>query len=281
MKTILLAILSLLAVRARADTTEAWSGVFEFDVRDSAGTTEALSAVFSLDGRDLGNAASGGSAEFVLNTLSSTLTNVEIVGPASVLAGTSQDYQVIWHAGSANIDVTASSRWRIVTSAPGNTGMVPPTFYAGETTTAATVRLVATYQTVNGQSQETPPFDITITPRIQAALTGTRQSNTSGVVTYQTAVQGASGSVVVNWDLDGDGQFDDATGETVSQDYGTWTGTAKVKVEVIDGQGNRRIEERSVILNKSPVANQVVVAKPAYDPGGFLLFNPDSARSSF
>ncbi len=87
--------------------------------------------------------------------------------------------------------------------------------------------------------------------------------------------------MVVNWDLDGDGQYDDAIGETVSQDYGSWTGTAKVKVEVIDAQGNRRIEERSVILNKAPVANQVVVAKPASDPGGFLLFNPDAARSSF
>lgn len=281
MKPILLALLILLAVRARADTTEAWSDVFEFDARDSAGTTEALSGVLSVDARDLGNAASGGSAEFVLNTLGSTSTNVEIVGPASVLAGTSQDYQVIWHAGSSNIDVTASSRWRIVSSAPGNTGMVPPTFYAGETTTAAIVRVVATYAAVNGQSQETPPFDITITPRIQAVLTGTRQSNSSGVVDYHTGVQGASGSVVVNWDLDGDGKYDDATGETVSQDYGTWTGTAKVKVEVIDGLGNRRIDERSVILNKAPVANQAVVNKPAYDPGGFLLFNPDPSRSSF
>lgn len=174
MKPILLSLLALLAARVRADTTEAWSGVFEFNARDSAGTTEVVTAMFNMDARDLGNAASGGSAEFVLNTLGSTLTNVEIVGPASVLAGTSQDYQVIWHAGSSNIDVTAGSRWRIVSSAPGNTGMVPPTFYAGETTTAATVQVVATYSAINGQSQETPPFNITITPRIQAALTGTR-----------------------------------------------------------------------------------------------------------
>lgn len=281
MKSTLFATLCLLATRSPADTTEAKSGVFEFDARDSIGSVEAQSGVLSLETRDLGNVASGGSAEFVLNTLDNNLTNVEIVGPSSVLAGTSQDYQVIWHAGSSNIDVTASSRWRIISSAPSNTGMVPPTFYAGETTTAATVLVVATYQSVNGQSQETPPFAISISPRMQAALTGTRLSSSSGVVNYHTGVQGASGSVVVNWDLDGDGQYDDATGETVSQDYGTWTGTAKVKVEVTDAQGNRRIEERSVILNKAPVENQVVVARPAYDPGGFLLFNPDAARSSF
>lgn len=107
MKTILCAFLTLLFAPVHAGTTEAESAVFEFDVRDSTGTTESVSGVFSMDGRDLGNAASGGSSEFVLNTLGSAPTNLEIVGPSSVAAGSTADYQVIWHAGNSNIDVTS------------------------------------------------------------------------------------------------------------------------------------------------------------------------------
>jgi hypothetical protein len=139
-----------------ADTTEAVSEVFEFDVRDSVGTTEAVSGVFGVDGRDLGNSASGGSTVFLLNTLGTAPTNLEIVGPSSVVAGSETDYQVIWHAGNSDIDVTSNARWRFLTGSPGNTGMVPPKFYAGETTTAAAVRIVASYQsTVTGQNQVT------------------------------------------------------------------------------------------------------------------------------
>ncbi|MEO0018954.1 MAG: hypothetical protein RLZZ522_2237 [Verrucomicrobiota bacterium] len=43
-----------------------------------------------------------------------------------------------------------------------------------------------------------------------ATLTAARQSNTTGVVHFNTGVLGASGTVVVNWDLDGDGQNDAA-----------------------------------------------------------------------
>lgn len=67
---------------------------------------------------------------------------------------------------------------------------------------------MASYQAIGGTSQETAPFTITITPRMQANLTAARQSNTNGLVNYTTGVQGASGTTVVNWDTDGDGQAD-------------------------------------------------------------------------
>lgn len=280
MKTIFCIFLTLLLAPIHAGTTEAVSGVFAFDVRDTVGTTEAESSVFLMDGRYLGNAASGGSAEFVLNTLGSTLANVEIVGPSSVVAGSETDYKVLWHAGNSDIDVTSGAQWRFQTDTPGNTGMLPPRLYAGETIAAVTVRIVASYRGIDGTSQETAPFSITITPRMQVELTASRR-DPSGLVDCTAVVQGASGSTIVNWDLDEDGLFDDATGNSAAWDYGTWTGTAKIKAEVIDGLGNRRIAEVSVLLNKVPEVNQQVVAKPAYDPGGFSLVLPDAARSPF
>ena len=279
MKPILITLAALHLPLVHAGTTEAESDIFIFDTRDSVGTTDAESGIFSMDVRGLGNAGTGGSAAFVLNTLGGAPTNLEIVGSSSVAAGSETDYKVVWHAGNSDIDVTSGARWRFLTGAPGNTGMVPPRFYAGETTVEATVKIVASYLTITGSSQETPPFTITITPRMRANLAATRQGN-SGLVNFTTDVQGASGAVTVNWDLDRDGQFDDATGATVTRDYGIWTGSTKVMVEVIDGHGNRRVEERDVVLNKPPVANQPVCLPP-HDPEGFSLFLPDINSSPF
>ena len=127
-----------------------------------------------MDGRDLGNVASGGSAEFVLDTVGGAPTNLEIVGPSSVAAGSETDYRVIWHAGHSDLDVTTGARWRILTGAPGNTGIVSATFYAGVATVTAAVRIAASYQASGGTSHETAPFTITIPPRMQANLAAAR-----------------------------------------------------------------------------------------------------------
>ncbi|MEI7908716.1 MAG: putative Ig domain-containing protein [Verrucomicrobiota bacterium] len=74
MKSLLFTLLLLLAARVQADTNEAVSDVFGFDVRDTTGTTEAVSGIFSFDARDLGNVASAGSGSFVLDTTIMTTT---------------------------------------------------------------------------------------------------------------------------------------------------------------------------------------------------------------
>ncbi len=279
MKTILLAILVLLVARIHAETNEALSGVFSFDVRETTGTTEAISRVFSMDARDLGNSASVGSGSFLLNTLGTAPTELEIVGPASVVAGSKTDYRVIWHAGFSDLDVTSDARWRFLTVSPGNTGMVPPTFYAGETNTPATVQVVASYLAATGQSKESPAFAITITPHLKAAVETTQTG--IGKFTLTAAPSNNRGATTVSWDLNGDGTYGDAYGETATVDYGSWTGTTKVKVLVTDGVGNTRIETRDVVVNKAPVINQPTGTKPTYDPTDFFLLLPDQTKTPF
>ncbi len=279
MKIILLAILLLLVTRVRADTNEALSDVFQFDVRDTTGTTEAVSGVLSVDARELGNSGTVGSGNFILNTLGTAPTELEIVGPASVLAGSQTDYKVIWHAGFSDLDVTADARWRFLTNAPGNTGMVPPTFYAGETDTSATVQIVASYLAATGQSKESPAFSITITPHLMTAL-ATTQTGT-GQFTLTATPSNNHGTTTVSWDLNGNGTYGDAYGETATVDFGSWTGTTKVKVLVTDGDGNTRIETREVVVNKAPVVNQPAGTKPAYDPTDFFLLLPDQKKTPF
>ncbi|MCP5536645.1 MAG: hypothetical protein H7A51_10495 [Akkermansiaceae bacterium] len=280
MRIDLLVVTLLVLGRVHGGTTEAESSVFSFDTRDSSGTTASVSNVFGVDARDLGNGDSQASGTFALNTVSGAPVELEIVGPSQVASGSVTSYAVKWHTATSVLDVTDNVRWKFLTGAPGNTGMVPPNFYAGETPIGAATTIVASYIGPNGKGMQSAPFTITILPRMQVALGTSNPGGQQGVRLLDAGVEGASGATTINWDLDGDGQFDDATGATVTRDYGTWTGTTTVKVEVVDAQGNRRIEERQVVLNKAPVANQPVV-KPAYDPTGFDLYLPDIAKSNF
>jgi len=283
MKVIHLAIfaswLVVFTSRADYDTTAAESPVFAIETRDAANTTEAFCQDFALDVRSRGNCASMGSGTFLLNTLGTAPTELEIVGLAAVVAGSKTDYRVIWHAGFSDLDVTSDVRWRFLTGAPGNTGMVQSTFYAGETNSPATVQIVASYLAATGQSQDSPAFTITITPHLKTAVAATQTG--TGKFTLTATPTNNTGTTTVSWDLNGDGKYGDAYGETATVDFGSWTGTTKVKVLVTDGNGNTHIETRNVVVNKSPVVNQPTGTKPAYDPTDFFLILPDQTGTPF
>lgn len=261
--------LALLTLHVHADTTEAVGDSFQIDNRDSQGSVEAASLLYGFDARNLGNNDSEASGGFALNTFGTIPTGLDIVGPVTVGSGSATDYQVRWNQGGSSLDVTAGARWRFLGSAPGNTGMVPPTLYAGQTAIPAAITLVASYLGPGGVSLETPPFQVTVLPVLGVSAGAVRGNG--GEVTYSATSQNGSGEVTVRWDLDGDGAFDDAVGNSVTRDYGTWTGSTRVSVEVTDAAGNRRVEQRDIVINKPPVPNQPVMEKPAYDPGGFKL----------
>lgn len=263
----------------QAATGYADSAVFPLDARDTIASVAVDSNSFALETRARGNVGTTASGSFALNTTAGLTSTLTIVGPSSVLAGSRTPYLVLWQAGGAPLDVTANTRWRFIGSAPRNTGMVPPDLFAGETTAPATATLVASYANPNGVSYETAPFVINIQPRLTAAVTTT--ATAPGVIQFTANTQGGAGALTINWDLDGDTQFDDATGPLASIDFGTWTGTTNVTVEVIDGTGKRWTEVRSIVLNKPPVANQPINLKPRWDIGGASLHLPNASRDPF
>jgi hypothetical protein len=268
-----------LAWTARAATGYADSDAFALDARDSIASIAVDSNLFPLDTRFRGNSGAAWSSSFTLNTSEGQVSALQIVGPTSVLAGSKTSYQLLWQGEGSILDVTGQSRWRIQANSSVSAAMVPPELFAGETADTASITLVASYFGPNGVSFELAPFVITVLPRLSGTLSST--STAPGVVQFSASVQGESGALAYSWDLNGDGQFGDAFGPSVSRDYGTWTGSTWVKVEVTDGTGKRWVETRQVVLNKPPAPNQPVVAKPAWDPGGFTLHRPDTARSSF
>jgi PKD repeat protein len=64
------------------------------------------------------------------------------------------------------------------------------------------------------------------------------------------------------WDLDGDGDFDDARGDDVLYTF-TSPGTKKVRLKVVDSSGASQISER-----------EITVAQPPAPPPGFLRPDP-------
>jgi hypothetical protein len=172
MKTILFAIFALAIARVHAEISQADSPIFPLETGSFITTGNSNS--FALDVRGIGQVGSNGSATFALNTLSDALTDLEIVGSTAVVAGSQTEYRVICHAGFSDIDVTADARWRFLNNPPGNTGMVHSTFYAGETNAPATVQIVASYLAATGQSKESPPFSITITPHLKTRVSSTQ-----------------------------------------------------------------------------------------------------------
>jgi len=278
MKIIFFLLLLLLTCHTHAEIAAAESEEFPVELGSARSVEDVSSIEFSLDVRNKGEVGSVGSAEFALDTTNFSPGSLWVMGPQTVVAGSVTPYQIIWQTGSTQIDVSRKVGYRFLATPPAKTAFGPGMFYAGDVSAPTTVRVVFTYYfDTNGHSQESAIFPITITPRLRGTMAASRQHDPSGnVVSFHVDVTGNITTYNVEWDLDGDGQFDDATGiSTPQQDYRSASGTITVKARITDGTNPPRIESISFVVNKPPVANQAIVAKPAFDPAGISLFLPN------
>jgi PKD repeat protein len=80
-------------------------------------------------------------------------------------------------------------------------------------------------------------------------------------VTFDATGSSESGGTITSyaWDLDNDGQFDDATGVTASGSFAA-AGTYTVRLSVTDNRGAKDTTSVTVTVNNSPPANQLPVA---------------------
>jgi hypothetical protein len=308
MRILLIAVLLPLIVPLHADTNEALSDVFAFDVRDSTGTTEAESGVFGMNARDLGNSASSASSVFALGTQSGNLDAlvVDASAPSSVIAGQAYAFPVkasFAGQGGSLIDVSTAAKWFIVGDAPAGTRFEGNKLIAGSVTQPTVIRVSAVFVFPSG-AREAVPWEVTIYPATpgyavygsydppQLLLPGGAVSFRVTFHAASNSPQGAASPQNVFWDLDGDGEFDDATGVQVEEDLlAGRTVRIGVRAEWPLGVGPpaSAADYFFVTLDRNAVPNEPLVSKVVDALNGSFLdssrptaavFTPSSARKN-
>lgn len=84
-------------------------------------------------------------------------------------------------------------------------------------------------------------------------------------ITFSSTSSDPEGAISQQWDLDADGAFDDAVGQTVTRSFAT-PGTKTVQLEVTDADGAKAIASRDVLVQ----ANRPIAS---------FTFSPDSPLS--
>lgn len=168
MRTILLAIFALLLTRSHAGTSEACSGVFEFDGRDVSGTTEAVSGVLSVDARDSGNSASSTSSVFTLGTQPGNFDTLVIDASvqARVFAGQPAALPAMASFSGckgSSVDVSTRVVWSIVGEAPVGTHFDGHKLTGGNVKEPTQIRVTASFSSPSGRIKAAPA-KVTILP---------------------------------------------------------------------------------------------------------------------
>jgi YD repeat-containing protein len=126
-----------------------------------------------------------------------------------------------------------------------------------------------------------PSASFTISPN--PALTGETVSFDGSASTPDSTEGGSITSY--QWDLDGDGGFDDATGQTASTTYSN-AGTVTVGLQVTDSENDIDEQTRSLKIHRAPTASFSATPNPALT-GQTVTFNgsgssdPDGAIASY
>jgi hypothetical protein len=272
------------------------SGVFSFDIRDSNGTTEAVSAVFSMNARNLGNSASSASSVFALGTQGGNLDAlvIDANAPSSVIAGLAYAFPVkasFAGQGGGLTDVSTAAKWFIVGNAPAGTRFEGNKLIAGSVTVPTVIRVSAVFVFPSG-AREAVPWEVTIHPAtpgyvVEGSYDPPQLLLPGGAISFRVTFhatsnspQGAAASQNVFWDLDGDGDFDDATGnQTVRDLLAGQTVRIGVRAEWPLGVGPpaSAADYFFVTLDRNAVPNEPLVSKVVDALNGSFL---NSSRPS-
>lgn len=150
------------------------------------------------------------------------------------------------------------------------------------------VKLTVTYRDKATGEEAKEVFNVDVVfanERVNASFTA---NPTSGSIPLTVIFDGSEsldpdGEVVdYEWDLDGDGQYDDGTGEIATYTY-TKFGTYKVKLRVTDNNNETDVEEMDFVLDQSKLPTATL--NVATEEGNVLyvgetyLFKADDASS--
>ena len=139
---------------------------------------------------------------------------------------------------------------------------------AGESANTSRAIAVLAPQTAPPPEPPAPPPPPTNVPPTASFTVAPGAPTVGQTVTFASTSTDSDGTIASQrWDLDGDGQFDDAAGATVTWAYSSF-GTRNVRLRVRDNAGANATTTRAVTVNQPPSASftaapSVVVAGDA------------------
>ncbi len=203
------------------------------------------------------------------------VTGLTIAGPTSMSAGGAAQFTcAISYSNGNSLDVTATTRWSILSGFPpgvavGGYGLVQISTSAP----AGTFTVRAEYETPEGQlsDQFSAAVGGAFAVRASHSLQSTGGNNYS--VQLSATPIGASGIVTYRWDTNSDGVYGDLLGANASWTLNSQGGRHDVRVEATDSASRRAYALRSVLIDKPPVANQPGKLAPVSTGSGHSLLD--------
>jgi hypothetical protein len=260
------------------------SDVFILDTHEVASGSPELSPVFGLETRPAwGDSDSGSSlASFVLDTINGLdVGEFTVSGPTTIASGQSARYRMyLRNPNSGAIsEITTQCRLRLLGGRHPNVGIGGHLVFAYDVISPTPISLYATYQRTDGQVASSI-FSVTLQPPgLSASATATKSDQGGGnyIISLSAEAVGGSGGYTYAWDLDGDGAFDDGSGQNTSVIRSS-SGTHTFRVHVTDGTGASAQAVTGVTINKPLIAGQPM--REAEDiikdpPAGLLSAGPD------
>ena len=156
------------------------------------------------------------------------------------------------------------------------------TLYSGQN-----IITITAYDSAGNPGSDT--LTVTYTPSVLSAsislLSGSGELYINNTISFSANVSGDQGSMSYQWDLNGDGSFDDAASQQVSYQYST-EGTRLVQVRVTD-ESHTALAKMFIMIGKPPVPNEPPtppipnVPGSARDPlNGTNAFIPDVSKKN-
>jgi pimeloyl-ACP methyl ester carboxylesterase len=216
------------------------------------------------------------------------LTGISITGDTTISAGQVKAYRAFaqFSDGSAG-EVTAQVQWSVLEPHPPSTYFGGNELTAGNTEEPQTISIQAAYahRNIAGNNSTTARLPVTIqpVPSVGFSYSCCRQVEPFLLWDLSASAKGFSGTITFRWDTDGDGVFDDATGQDVSLVVQTY-GRDLVGVKATDDAGHEAVRWQYVSIEKKPVEEPLNQSAVDVLEGSFLSPNggaylPDAVKA--